>query len=544
MATQSRSIHNPAIPITGAGIEAYLGGGSLSNSGAYVNARTSLSTSPVWQAVDHITGDVSRTPFITYREDEDGRRRERAKKHPVYNLLRRSVGKMTTDLWLARIVGHALLYGNGYSRVLWRGARVVGLEWHPRDSVSCEYDRGDKYYYVQYDHDIHGRGTLEVVPASDMLHIVGLTLDEFGGLSLIDFARNTVGRHLSGERWADDFFGNYGMPAGWFMSPVEISDTAKENFLRRVQNRHGGHGNRWKTGILEDGMTWQSAGVNPKDALLIEAMGWGVKDVARFFNLPPHKLGDDSRTSYNSLEQENEAYRSSSLGKWFSRLEFACNSTLFLPSEQEEGYYCEFLQDSIGKADTKTRYESYAIAIASRIMNPNEVRARENLNPYEGGDEFLTPLNMAAPDAEPEDEPPSDPEGEPEDETPDAARAAAIRYDLVRRAIEDGGRLLANAANRAARKPGNFLAAINGLDARFRAGVEDKIGPAILAATIDRPEPDAVRRAADQIFAAAVRTFVEASECQPESLPERVEAGGAALLGACPSIAQSVLFKG
>ena len=36
-----------------------------------------------------------------------------------------------------------------------------------------------------------------------------------------------------------------------------------------------------------------------------------------------------------------------------------------------------------------------AVAIAAGLLNPNEVRAMENRNPYEGGEVFTRPVNSA-----------------------------------------------------------------------------------------------------------------------------------------------------
>ncbi len=44
-------------------------------------------------------------------------------------------------------------------------------------------------------------------------------------------------------------------------------------------------------------------------------------------------------------------------------------------------------------ADTLARFQAYVAATVNGLMNPNECRARENLPPYEGGDEFHRPLN-------------------------------------------------------------------------------------------------------------------------------------------------------
>ena len=40
---------------------------------------------------------------------------------------------------------------------------------------------------------------------------------------------------------------------------------------------------------------------------MIETRRLSIIEVANWLGLPPHKLGDDSRTAYNSLEQENRS---------------------------------------------------------------------------------------------------------------------------------------------------------------------------------------------------------------------------------------------
>jgi hypothetical protein len=56
--------------------------------------------------------------------------------------------------------------------------------------------------------------------------------------------------------------------------------------------------------------------------------------------------------------------------------------------------FVELLVDGLERADIKTRYDAYVLGVTNGWLSPNEVRARENLDPREGGDSFLRPLNM------------------------------------------------------------------------------------------------------------------------------------------------------
>ena len=45
----------------------------------------------------------------------------------------------------------------------------------------------------------------------------------------------------------------------------------------------------------------------------------------------------------------------------------------------------------------KSRFEAYASGISSEILNPNECREWEDLNPYPGGDKYMNRNTKPAP---------------------------------------------------------------------------------------------------------------------------------------------------
>jgi phage portal protein BeeE len=47
------------------------------------------------------------------------------------------------------------------------------------------------------------------------------------------------------------------------------------------------------------------------------------------------------------------------------------------------------------RGDMKARAEFYKSMTNVGAMSPNEIRQKEDMNPREGGDIYLTPLNMA-----------------------------------------------------------------------------------------------------------------------------------------------------
>jgi HK97 family phage portal protein len=76
---------------------------------------------------------------------------------------------------------------------------------------------------------------------------------------------------------------------------------------------------------------------------------------------------------------------------WIVRLEKSISKHLMSEEDRRRGLYAEFLVDGLLRGDIKSRYEAYALAIQNLWMNPNEARAKENMPPRDGGDEFANP---------------------------------------------------------------------------------------------------------------------------------------------------------
>ena len=54
----------------------------------------------------------------------------------------------------------------------------------------------------------------------------------------------------------------------------------------------------------------------------------------------------------------------------------------------EPGHFFEFMPEAMLKGDIKSRYEAYSIAIDKGLLNPDEVRRKENMNNRPGGNRY------------------------------------------------------------------------------------------------------------------------------------------------------------
>ena len=167
--------------------------------------------------------------------------------------------------------------------------------------------------------------------------------------------------------------------------------------LRDMWNQmHAGLDNAHRTAVLDGGMTAKILSFSASDSQLIEAQQFTVRDVANFLRVPPHKLGDPTRTAYASLEQENLAYLMEALDPWLIAWEEECYLKLLTEEEQaSESVLIEFHRQELLRADrgAMANYNRAALGGAP-WRTQNEARADDGLDPMVGGDEIPKPLNI------------------------------------------------------------------------------------------------------------------------------------------------------
>ena len=88
---------------------------------------------------------------------------------------------------------------------------------------------------------------------------------------------------------------------------------------------------------------------------------------------------DYERSTYSNVTEQNRSFLTHTLQPWLLRIEQAMSKSLLTESEKEK-YFIEHLTQGFLRADTKTSYESYKVAIDAGFLTLEEVRQLENLN--------------------------------------------------------------------------------------------------------------------------------------------------------------------
>ena len=88
-------------------------------------------------------------------------------------------------------------------------------------------------------------------------------------------------------------------------------------------------------------------------------------------------------------------YYDGALSHWCHAISSEFTTKLLTQAERDQGFYIEHNINALLWADAKTRSEIAIAGIQNGRFSPNETRGWENLDGYDGGDEFYIPLNMS-----------------------------------------------------------------------------------------------------------------------------------------------------
>ena len=361
-----------------------------SNAGKPVNPRQAVQVSAVYACVRVIAETIASLPIGVYEETDKGIRK--AKEHPLYTLLHDEPNsEMTSFVMREVMLSHLLLWGNSYSQIIRSGKNdIVALYPLLPDHMDVDRDAKGRLTYTYT--TTEGR-QVKLTPR-DVLHIPGLGFDGIMGYSPIALEKNAIGLGIAAEEYGSSFFKNGARPSGVLTHPNTVKDPKR---LRESWNAaYGGSSNGSKVAVLEESMTFTPISIPNNEAQFLETRKFQVEEICRIYRVPPHMIGDLSRSTFSNIEHQSIDFAVHTIRPWLVRIEQAMNRALF--SESEKGrFYVQFNMDGLMRGDYKSRMEGYAIARQNGWMSANDIRGLENLNPIseeEGGNAYLINGNM------------------------------------------------------------------------------------------------------------------------------------------------------
>lgn len=381
----------PAPETRAADISALLwSGGTPTEAGEAVGPETALRCSTVWAAVTLIADTVAMLDCHLYRRTADGGR-ERATDHPAYRLVReRPAPWLSAFDFKRRLQTDLCLRGRAFAFVN-RTSDGRAVELIPLPSGSIQAERVDLTAEPTY-RLTDGRR----LSYRDVIDLQGFGAQHDAPLSPVIAGREAIGLALTMEKHAARIFGKGIKPGG----VLKLKGRVFQETLARLrasldQWRESNNGG---TLLLEDDAEYTPFVMTSVDSQFLELRKLQIAEVARFWRVPLHKIGDLDRSTNNNIETQGREFLSDCLLPILKQWEQQFTITLLSETEQSDHFF-EFLIDDIARADIQARFDAYAAAVGGPFLTADEVRAMENRPAVPGGNRLRVPLNTAPADA-------------------------------------------------------------------------------------------------------------------------------------------------
>jgi HK97 family phage portal protein len=366
--------------------------GFATDSGEHVNPETAMRIATVFACVRVLAEAVAGLPMSIYKRRKSGGK-DIAADHWLHNLVHNTPNTWQTSFgWREMGQGHLCLRGNSYSVIDWRSRGRRGavadqlIPIHPdRMTVKRQPDGRPGYMVKDW-----RTGAETPYDASEILHIPALSFDGLTGLSPVAYQAQTLGLSMAAERFGARFFKNGAKASGVVTYPGPLSETGQRN-LRDSVMKHISGDNMHRPLVLEQDAKWTQLSVNPDDAQFLETRKYQDVDICKIFRVPPHMVGILDKATFSNIEHQGIDFVVHVLRPWVVRWEQVINKQLL---HNGETYFCKLNVAGLLRGDIKSRYLAYGKAINDGWLTRAEARDFEDLNPIDGLDEPLVPMNM------------------------------------------------------------------------------------------------------------------------------------------------------
>lgn len=343
-------------------------------------------------------------------------RKEDQPNHPVAKLLNTPNGwQDKTSFWLDA-TSNLVRYGNFYAFKS-RGQTGPIRALIPLAPGAVDVIQ-DENWDVKYRASMVG-GKQRDFTSAEVFHARGAARNGIKGDSPVMDVREAIGLEITAEKMGASVFGNSAMPSLVFKHGATSrgfeTEEEEKAFIEDFQKVYANKG-RFKAMMVPHGMELDTVQVEAEKAQFLQTRAYQRSVIAGAFGVPPHLVGDLTKSSFNNVEQQSLDFIVAVVLPFVRIFESAMERCLLTQEDRNDGVIIRFNLDAALRGDFKTRQEGLKIQREMGVINPNDWREAENMNPIsddDGGEEYW----MKGPSGQGQDAPTDKPENP--DETTD-----------------------------------------------------------------------------------------------------------------------------
>ena len=349
----------------------------------FVNPENCMKSPTIHAIVTAISRRISITPIHVYESsNQDGLETKRKlPDHPVAKLLNQpNDWQSRVDYWLDATSSY-VRYGK-YIAVIGRGTTGPIRKLFPISAGKTEIKQDMDNLSVVFKY------ANREYPFSQIHYVRGPARDFLKGDSPVDDVRIAIALEIAAEEYGATFFSNGAIPLLIFkyiqgMKGFKDPNDEKK-FIEDFQTAFSGH-KRHRALLLPPGLERDQVNMENDKAQFLETRKLQRTIIAGAFGVPPHLVGDLERGTFNNVEQQDKDFSLNVIMPVVVAFEASMERDLLTQADRDSGIKIRFNIDSILRASFKERQEGLQIQLTNSVINPDEWREHEGMNPRPDG---------------------------------------------------------------------------------------------------------------------------------------------------------------
>lgn len=315
--------------------------------------------------VNLISGTIASLPIKLYKSE--GGKVTPVEDDPRVSLLNDNTGDTLDGFQFKQaMIGDYLLYGGGYGYINRRMNKILGL-YYVRNVQVGVFNNTDPVF-KQSEILINGYS----YQLYEFIKLLRKSPNGSQGIGILDENYEPLKVIFNSLRYEGILVSSGGNKKGFIKAQSRLSPDAITELKNQWNNMY--KNNTTNCVVLNNGLEFQESANTSVELQLNENKKTNAIEVCKMFNVPENILNG------TCSEEEYQTFIKLTILPIISQFETALNSSLLLTQERAN-FYFKFDTKELLKGDIVKRMTAYSMAVKSGIMQIDEVRYNEDLEP-------------------------------------------------------------------------------------------------------------------------------------------------------------------
>lgn len=348
----------------------------------------------VFACVDKISEKVSTVPLHLYLIQNSKGDTTEIMNHPSLDLLYKPNPFQTKAEFLKITTINKKLTGDAFWYKIRDDRGEIQELWNLRPDY-IEIIKDPVLYVKAYKFNKEDGTSIIIAPEDIIHHKAPNPLDQYFGISPVKPASVRIDTENYAGLYQRDFFLNNARPDGIIKANagMALTEAQKKEIRQEFEKKHKGVGKNSKIAVVEGDLTYQQVSISQREMDYIESMKFTRDDILVAFGVPKAIVAITDDVNRANADTSMEIFMSQVVKPEIEAIVEKTNEELIIPDFGEQffiGY------DDPTPEDREKTIKDYETGLKSGYYLINEVRAKENMEPIEGGWALYKPLNEVA----------------------------------------------------------------------------------------------------------------------------------------------------